>query len=465
MSDPPLHTLCPTCHLHPPLYTCPRCSLRSCSLTCVLTHKRRADCTGVRDPTLYKPMRELATPAGVDHDYNFLSKIERGVERSDKVIVEGGLVAGGEVRGGPGFGQERRGRGGREMGMGEAEKKVGREIEGRGVRWERLPAGMGRRKANGTSWSRKRGCLVWQVEWVAPVTATPTTITSTASINTNNTFTTAATVATPSPVPGMLGPLSKILSTTPLNEAYTAFIEEARRATLTPEEKAGEKRRRAAEVAERGGKRVKTSPEAGAGSPVPEPQPQLQPDTSEASMTAGGEVVQQDTGTEEAGKGDEKPKPPPKNEEYKFYLHRPLTLASGPTVLIPLRGDEGLDAQLSGKVVLEFPRVYVFPASMAIPGGFEVEGGEGGDGGDGGGEEGEGEGGGKEGVEDSDTSSSGSSSEEEEESEEEGEGEEDASPSAEGVVEGGDGGGDGGVEVSLADRTGVKPEMGDVVAS
>ncbi|OBT79016.1 hypothetical protein VF21_02483 [Pseudogymnoascus sp. 05NY08] len=425
MSDPPLHTLCQTCHLHPPLYTCPRCHLRSCSLACVQTHKRRADCSGVRDPTVYKPMRDLATPSGIDHDFNFLSKIERGVERSDRVAVEGGLVAGGEVRGGPGFGREERRGGGRGGGGGgggggwggggggEAERKVGREVMNQGVRWERLPSGMGRRKANGTSWSRKRGCLVWQVEWVS-------TIPSTTNVPT---------------VPGMLGPLGKILATTPLEEAYTAFLEETRRAALTPEEKAGEKKRRAVEVAESGGggvKRVKTSPGA---SP--------QPGTDKVSTTEGQAQVQPDT--EEAAVEDEKSAlalpQPPKQSSYAFYLHRPLTLSSGPTVLIPLRGNEGLDTQLSGKLILEFPRVYVFPVGAPVPGGFKVEGG--GDRGDGedGGEGSEEEEGGEEEVV-SDTSSSGSSSEDEEESdsgEDESEGEAEKGDD----VEGGGGGGDG----------------------
>ncbi|OBT98086.1 hypothetical protein VE01_03704 [Pseudogymnoascus verrucosus] len=411
MDDPPLHTLCQTCHLLPPLYTCPRCSLRSCSLTCVQTHKRRADCSGLRDPTVYKPMRDLATPAGIDHDFNFLSKIERGVERSDKVAVEGGLVGSGDVRGGPGFGREERrggGRGGRGGGGGggrggyggeggEAERKVGREISQKGVRWERLPMGMGRRKANGTSWSKKRGCLVWQVEWVAPADASSTSNTST-----------VPTATTPT-VPGMLGPLSKILATTPLDEAYTAFLEETRRAALTPEEKAGEKKRRATSPSASPGVEAAPRAEAGTG-------------TDEASTVEG--EVQADITTADAGVESQNPTPAPAPTQpqtqpqspYTFYLHRPLTLSSGPTVLIPLRSDEGLDTQLGGRVILEFPRVYVFPAGASLPGCFEIEGGNGVEDREGeeGGEEEEGEE-----VVVSDTSSSGSSSEDEESEEEE----------------------------------------------
>ncbi|KFY83359.1 hypothetical protein V500_10082, partial [Pseudogymnoascus sp. VKM F-4518 (FW-2643)] len=177
----------------------------------------------------------------------------------------------------------------------------------------------------------------------------------------------------------MLGPLSKILATTPLDEAYSAFLEEARRAALTPEEKAGEKKRRAVEVAEKGGggKRVKTL-DGGEVELQPDAEGQAQAGANDADATAGAQ--DQDLTTTTTTAGSSTPTQPTQKSANTFYLHRPLTLSSGPTVLIPLRGDQGLETQLAGKVVLEFPRVYVFPAGAAVGGGFEVEGGEGGKG-------------------------------------------------------------------------------------
>ncbi|KFZ05473.1 hypothetical protein V501_08323 [Pseudogymnoascus sp. VKM F-4519 (FW-2642)] len=233
----------------------------------------------------------------------------------------------------------------------------------------------------------------------------------------------------------MLGLLSKILATTPLDEAYTAFLEETRRAALTPEEKAGEKKRRAVEVAESGGggKRVKTSPDVEVS-----PQAQAGMGTDEVS-TVEGEVQVDITTADDAAVQDQNPaqsQPPPTKSAYTFYLHRPLTLSSGPTILIPLRGDEGLDTQLGGRVILEFPRVYVFPAGAPVPGGFEIEGGNGVEEGESSGEDGEG---GEE-VVVSDTSSSGSSSDEEDESEDsEGEEEEEEAEGGDGVEVGGTG--------------------------
>jgi hypothetical protein len=50
---------------------------------------------------------DLVTPAGIDHDYNFLSGIERDLEKSEKSVSEKGLDAnfnakpqGGQFQGG-----------------------------------------------------------------------------------------------------------------------------------------------------------------------------------------------------------------------------------------------------------------------------------------------------------------------------------------------------------------------------
>jgi hypothetical protein len=64
-----------------PKYKCPRCSTRTCSLACSKLHKERAQCSGVRDPAAFIKKSQLATPAGFDHDFNFLSKLERGMQK------------------------------------------------------------------------------------------------------------------------------------------------------------------------------------------------------------------------------------------------------------------------------------------------------------------------------------------------------------------------------------------------
>lgn len=389
-------------------------------------------------------MRALATPAGIDHDYNFLSAIERGVERSDRVVVEEGLVGEGEVRGGRGFGVVRgrgggAGRGGRgggrgggsigdEWGKGEGDKKIARQIASVGIRMHRLPPGMARRKANGTSWSKKRGCVVWQMEWVVlPPTSLPREVGDGGGGGGGGGGDGQPQIQQPQ------GELGKVLATTPVGEAWEVFIEGKRRAALSPEEKTREKKRRAGDVAGVAAKRGRV--DGGGASRSASRDAEGDVSTSQnlssgvtPSTVGGATTTITTTATSLTSTSTTTTQQPAEKQHYKFYLHRPLTPSNGPIVLIPLRADEGLEAQLGGRTVLEFPKVYVFPGGGGGGLGEEfcVEGGEGEEWEGSEEEEEEGEGDEDEDedegvVEESDTSSSGSSSESEGESGGEGE--------------------------------------------
>lgn len=54
----------------------------------------------------------------------------------------------------------------------------------------------------------------------------------------------------------------------------------------------------------------------------------------------------------------------PENPTLNFYLHRPHTPSSQPTILIPLPPSETLSSALRGRVVLEFPTIYVLNESI-----------------------------------------------------------------------------------------------------
>lgn len=66
-------------------YRCPGCSARTCSLPCYKRHQQWAQCSGQRDPTKFVKKSQLVTPAGIDHDFNFLTKIERDIEKAENV--------------------------------------------------------------------------------------------------------------------------------------------------------------------------------------------------------------------------------------------------------------------------------------------------------------------------------------------------------------------------------------------
>lgn len=327
-------------------------------------------------------MRELATPAGIDHDYNFLSAIERSVERSDRLLVEEkGIVTVKELREGPpeprkfssrGRGRGRGGRGGGTDGIdhtgikSENEIKILKEYQRIGVRVERLPKGMARQRLNGTSWSRKQKCVVMQVEWLRAIEEGE-----------------VETI------------MSKVLMTTPIGIAYKNILEERRRAAMTPEEKAQEKKKRAAEVAERASKRPKPS------EPSPAEALAAESTTDQAAETLSEPAAQKTTlpcnpqelasdAPEESSskptpsKANNAPQPKPLDpfteeakhfiSSFKFFIRRPHTPSNLPTVLIPLDYTQSLEVLLEGKVIVEFPTIYVFNKDIEkLPGGFMLQ--------------------------------------------------------------------------------------------
>ncbi|RGP59479.1 hit zinc finger [Fusarium longipes] len=218
MSDPLLTSLCGICHISTPKYTCPRCGTRTCSLACIKKHKAWSECSGERDATAYIAPSKLRTPAGVDHDYNFLHGIELSVERAEKVLVEERkIVQKEELR--PMTIQEvkwKPGRDGRKRKV--LVTRVLREPKGRSferhlaARLKKLninimcaPLGMARQRENNTSLNRRTMRVNWQVEWM--------TLEDTTDAE-----------------PKKIRALSKVMDDVPLYRAYHALLEEQQKA-------------------------------------------------------------------------------------------------------------------------------------------------------------------------------------------------------------------------------------------
>lgn len=339
MAEPLLSSLCLICHANPPKYRCPRCSSKTCSLACSKRHKLWSDCNGVRDPTVYKPLCELTTPAGVDHDYNFITSIERGIERTNKLIVEEkGLVCSHEL-----LGAANNHRRCARHHTGGDTTLLSKALESSGVIVEKAPKGMRRNRDNSTKWSRPQKCINWQVEWVRDDGSRI---------------------------------LGKALENCPIGETYTAFLEEQRRLNMTGSEKKEIKKRKAEEIRakEKLAKRAKIissfnlfmrrstlqNPESSAwDQTIVTESDEAERKSSVASDT---ESTRKPSGPYEAYQG------------YFFYLHRPYTPSSHPRVLIPLSPIEPLSTLLRDRVVLEFPTIYAIsypPASL--PGNFMLE--------------------------------------------------------------------------------------------
>jgi len=95
-------------------------------------HQQNAQCSGKRDPTKFIKKSDLVTPKGIDHDYNFLSSIERNLEKAER-------VAGTTAVSTPQDGLSNRER----MGV-----QYGKLEHAAGVKIMRAPKGMSRQKEN-----------------------------------------------------------------------------------------------------------------------------------------------------------------------------------------------------------------------------------------------------------------------------------------------------------------------------
>ncbi|EFR01885.1 zf-HIT [Nannizzia gypsea CBS 118893] len=157
----PLTQLCGICHEKRQKYKCPRCASRTCSLACSRRHKLWSQCSGVRDPAEYLKRSELATPAAFDKDFNFLTGIERSLERAEIDAEARGidLVPDTNPDGGKTKQRSDKVRG---------EVPLQRGMEKSGVCIVKAPKGMTRNRLNSSHWHKKQKCLSWAVEWIFP---------------------------------------------------------------------------------------------------------------------------------------------------------------------------------------------------------------------------------------------------------------------------------------------------------
>lgn len=339
-----------------PKYVCPRDQVRTCSLPCYKKHQQRASCDGKRDPTAYVKKEQLATASGIDHDYNFLSGVERVFGSADKNLEERG------IGGVPDSVQKRW----------QFNGPLQRYLREHRVVVDRAPSGMSRQKTNQTRYIQKSKKIVWTVEWVDADGSKKT---------------------------------SEVHEAATIGDAYAAMLAEKER----------ESRKRKRSVSLDGSPRV-TKPEADIKRrPVQEAHNNLaeQPSTATMDMEADTSIEPGDTSNANPDLGqpdrenahpkevpdvDERPvaeivtaepadgighntnevdedcrDPKTPSHPPYFYLLKPHT-SSISRVLIPLVPDDTLTKSLEDQTVLEFPTLFVLDQSSdALPSGFESE--------------------------------------------------------------------------------------------
>ncbi|KAK2744848.1 hypothetical protein FQN57_004172 [Myotisia sp. PD_48] len=155
--QPALNDLCTICHIDAWKYKCPRCDTRTCSLACSKRHKVWSQCSGIRDPASYLKRKDLNTPAAFDKDFNFITGIERSLERADRDA---------EHRGIPLPSSSKNGKRRHDPIKGEVALQKG--LYNSGVHIVKAPKGISRNVLNGTNWNKKQKCLNWTTEWIFP---------------------------------------------------------------------------------------------------------------------------------------------------------------------------------------------------------------------------------------------------------------------------------------------------------
>ncbi|SPO05717.1 uncharacterized protein DNG_08404 [Cephalotrichum gorgonifer] len=343
MGDSLLTNLCSICHVSAPKYTCPRCKLRTCSLPCIKRHKARSDCSGIRDATAYVPRHKLATPAGVDHDYNFISAIERERERSEKELVgERGIIDknelkremidGVEVRVNPRDGKRRKVVVTRELKSQDDLEWSGirSRLEKFGVVLVRAPMGMTRRRENQTRFFKRSRRIEWFVEWFL------------VAGEEGNTTSTRVT--------------TKVVDDLPI---YEAFLRNQQTKAFV-----------AAEAATKDASHPTSSTSTAI----------TFQDQHTSAWVPGTSTCSQHPRTRQWTELSREPRQAGSTEEdlralkdkVDFYLSRPQTTSSASTTLIPVDPALKLHDALIGTAVLEYPTIHVVERSVGTPAGFVV---------------------------------------------------------------------------------------------
>ncbi|XP_057793923.1 uncharacterized protein LOC131010429 [Salvia miltiorrhiza] len=78
--------LCEECNINASKYKCPGCSRRTCSLTCVNSHKQRTACSGRRPLTNFIPISQFDDNQLVS-DYNMLEDVKRVADSAQRMRV------------------------------------------------------------------------------------------------------------------------------------------------------------------------------------------------------------------------------------------------------------------------------------------------------------------------------------------------------------------------------------------
>ncbi|KAL6560446.1 hypothetical protein OROGR_004005 [Orobanche gracilis] len=138
--------LCEECKTNSSKYKCPGCSVRSCSLPCVNSHKKRTACTGKKTITSSIPISQFDDNLLIS-DYNMLEDVKRIADSARRLRVK--LC-------GYGYPQFR---------LPIFLKKLQKAAASRRTKLQFLSNGMSKRQKNQTCYDNRQKFISWTIEW------------------------------------------------------------------------------------------------------------------------------------------------------------------------------------------------------------------------------------------------------------------------------------------------------------
>ncbi|KAL1969662.1 hypothetical protein VTN77DRAFT_8215 [Rasamsonia byssochlamydoides] len=361
--EAPLSELCTICHINVPKYRCPRCFTRTCSLVCSQRHKKWSQCSGVRDPAAYLRRSELATPAAFDRDFNFITGIERSLERAERDAENRGISLEHDYicsLDGKGASKKRK----RPPEMVKGEAGFLRGAEAAGVKLERAPRGMTRNKQNASRWHQKHKCLTWTVEWVTPSgqrTLRNCLETCTLAEAYDRVYPVPKEEKEKQSNPSRLQDKEPGLREETNGDLSSSGSHEQQLAPTTDTSLAGSQYNEGLREAEMDPSREEQGPDAAAKIDGDESQA---PPASEVqdSQTQQTQTQPLDDSLPSSSTSISAPAEPLPHRNLYFYLHRPRT-ATRQTVLIPVSPTAPLKTILRNRTIVEFPTIYLLESS------------------------------------------------------------------------------------------------------
>ncbi|XP_027338515.1 box C/D snoRNA protein 1-like [Abrus precatorius] len=137
-------TLCEECKCNPWKYKCPGCSLHSCSLPCVKSHKVRTGCAGKRNQTQFIPLSQFDDNLLLS-DYNLLEEVKRVAESAQRMRDKLGMYA--------------------YFKLPHQLKSLRSAAGSRRTKVLFLPNGMSKREKNQSRYDQRQKFISWTIEW------------------------------------------------------------------------------------------------------------------------------------------------------------------------------------------------------------------------------------------------------------------------------------------------------------